>query len=166
VAKKTERCIKGLCMRVWFRFNASNGAYHVLGECLTTWSQHYVLLLMISWTSIMNIYILYQFVCVNSRWYGPTFPGTLYGCLCYSCFSPRYPSSASTSKQKQLSDFEKGRLFLPMNKDGATNELQPTWAGIPSTRSIDPWSSVFLVPNVFIPSILHICARLSLKYAS
>ena len=52
------------------------------------------------------------------------------------------------SKNSSLT-LRKERLFLPMNKDGATNELQTTWAGIPSTRSIDPWSSVFLVPNVY-----------------
>jgi len=70
-------------------------SYHVV-----TTLRGYDLLLMIPWTSIMNIYILYHFVCVNSRWYGPTFPGTLYRCLCYSCFSPRYPSSASTKQAK------------------------------------------------------------------
>jgi len=66
-------------------------------------AQHYggyVLLLMIFWTSIMNIYILYYFICVNSPWYGSTVLGTLCKYLCYSCFSPRYLSSASTKLAK------------------------------------------------------------------
>ena len=133
MAKKTERCIKGMCMqRAWFRFNASNGAYHVLGECLTTWSQHcggYVLLLTL-------------FVLTHADMAQP---------------SPEPSTDASATVVSPLDT----RKHQASKCSSLTLRRLRQRAGIPSTRSIDPWSSVFLVPNVysFQPvHTAHLCA--------
>jgi len=67
---------------------------------------------MISWTSIMNIYILYYFVCVNSRWYGQPSreTSTDASATVVSPLDTLHPQAPS--KQKQLSDFEKGKIVF------------------------------------------------------
>ena len=114
--KKTRRCITGPSAARLIQIYASNRAYHVLRECLTTWSQTVryqytttswillILLLIISWPSMMNtaFFMSYTNMAEPSSSNASTTDAT-------AAPSLDAPPLQAPSRQKQ---FEKGKIVF------------------------------------------------------